>query len=117
MLIEFQPGAQPEIFCYFKEVGMTALIGGLVAVALGLIGLGMWFDAFLTLVKGGIPLLLLLGGALAVYLGFEEAKDKFFKKDTPAYEPPKVPEAEVEKYKAEVENLKAEIESLKKKTS
>jgi cell division protein FtsB len=97
---------------------MTALIGGLVAVALGLIGLGMWFDAFLTLLKGGIPLLLLLGGALAVYLGFEEAKDKFFKKgETPSYEPPKMAEAEVEKYKAEVETLKAEIEELKKKTS
>jgi cell division protein FtsB len=53
---------------------------------------------------------------LAVYLGFEETKDKFFKKaETPAYEPPKVPEAEVEQYKAEVEKLKAEMESLKKK--
>ncbi|MEW6386496.1 MAG: hypothetical protein AB1491_03150 [Thermodesulfobacteriota bacterium] len=95
---------------------MTALIGGLVAVALGLIGLGLWFGDFLTLLKGGIPLLLLLGGALAVYLGFEEAKDKFFKKpETPAYEPPQVTPAEVEKYKAEVETLKTEIEELKKK--
>jgi len=95
---------------------MTALIGGLIALALGLIGLGMWWRDFLSLLAGGIPLLLLLGGALAVYLGFEETKDKFFKKsETPAYEPPKVPEAEVEQYKAEVEKLKAEMESLKKK--
>jgi hypothetical protein len=97
---------------------MTALIGGLVAVALGLIGLGLWWRDFLTLLAGGVPLLLLLGGALAVYLGFEEAKDKFFKKsETPAYEPPKASEAEVEKYKAEVDTLKKEIEDIKKKKS
>lgn len=95
---------------------MTALIGGLVAVALGLIGLGMWWKQFLNLLAGAIPLLLLLGGALAVYLGFEEAKDKFFKKpETPAYEPPKVSETEVEKYKEEVERLKSEIDEMKTK--
>ncbi len=95
---------------------MTALIGGLVALALGLIGLGLWWRDFLSLLAGGLPLLLLLGGALAVYLGFEEAKEKFFKKpETPAFEPPKVSEAEVEKYKTEVERLKAEIDELKAK--
>jgi hypothetical protein len=95
---------------------MTALIGGLVAVALGLIGLGMWWKQFLNLLAGGVPLLLLLGGALAVYLGYEEAKDKFFKKsEAPAYEPPPVAEAEVEKYKAEVERLKGELDELKAK--
>jgi hypothetical protein len=97
-------------------MGMTALVGGLVAVALGLIGLGMWYDSLFVLIKGGIPLLLLLGGALAVYLGYEETKDKLFKKpEAPAYEPPKASEAEAEQYKAEVEKLKAEIEDLKKK--
>ena len=95
---------------------MTALVGGLVAVALGLIGLGLWWREFLILIAGALPLLLLLGGALAVYLGFEETKDKFFKKaETPAYEPPKMAEAEVEKYKEEVEKLKTEIEGIKKK--
>jgi phosphate/sulfate permease len=95
---------------------MTALIGGLVAVGLGLIGLGLWWKQFLSLIAGALPLLLLLGGGLAAYLGFEEAKDKFFKKgETPAYEPPKVSEAEVDKYKAEVDRLKAEIDELKKK--
>jgi hypothetical protein len=95
---------------------MTALVGGLVAVVLGLIGLGWWHHKFFDLLEGGIPLLLLLGGALAVYLGFEETKDKFFKKgETPAYEPPKMSEAEVEQYKAEVERLKSEVEELKEK--
>ena len=95
---------------------MTALVGGLVAVALGLIGLGMWWREFLGLLAGGVPLLLLLGGALAVYLGYEETKDRFFKKsEPPAYEPPKMAEAEVEKYKEEVDRLKSEIEGLKEK--
>jgi hypothetical protein len=95
---------------------MTALIGGLVALALGLIGLGMWWREFLGLLAGAIPLFLLLGGALAVYLGYEEAKDKFFKKsETPAYEPPKTAETDVDQYKSEVERLKAEIDELKKK--
>ncbi|HEX9884560.1 MAG TPA: hypothetical protein VGA79_11390 [Desulfobaccales bacterium] len=95
---------------------MTALVGGLVAVALGLIGLGLWWREFLGLLAGGLPLLLLLGGALAVYLGYEETKDRFFKKsEPPAYEPPKMAEAEVEKYKGEVERLKSEIEGLKEK--
>lgn len=96
---------------------MTALIGGLVALALGLIGLGLWWRDFLSLLAGALPLLLLLGGALAVYLGFEEAKDKLFKKsEAPAFEPPKASEADVEKYKSEVERLKSEIEDLKKKS-
>jgi cell division protein FtsB len=87
-----------------------------VAVALGLIGLGLWWQHFLSLLAGGIPLLLLLGGALAVYLGFEEAKDKFFKKpESTSFESPQVSEAEVEKYKEEVDKLKTEIEDLKKK--
>jgi TM2 domain-containing membrane protein YozV len=95
---------------------MTALISGLVAIVLGLISLILWWSQFLNLLAGGIPLILLLGGALVVYLGYEEAKDKICKKtETPTYEPLKVTEAEVE-YRVEEERLEAEIEEPEKKT-
>ncbi len=95
---------------------MKILISGLVAIILGLIGIILCWSQFLNLLAGGIPLLLLLGGALAIYLGYEGAQDKIFKKaGTPAYQPSKVSEATVEQY-SEQDHLKAEIEEPEKKT-
>ena len=50
---------------------MKFLIGGLAAVIIGLIGIILCWSQFLNLLTGGITLLLLLGGALAIYLGFQ----------------------------------------------
>jgi hypothetical protein len=55
---------------------MAALAGGLAALVLGIIGVVVWWGYFLGLLKGGIPIMLVLGGALAAYLGLEETKDK-----------------------------------------
>jgi hypothetical protein len=49
---------------------MKTLVGGAAAAVLGLIGLVVWWSPFLTLLAGAIPLMLLLGGGLAIYLGF-----------------------------------------------
>lgn len=54
---------------------MKTLIGGAVAAVLGVIGLAVWFGEFLSLLAGAIPAMLLLGGGLALYLGFDELKD------------------------------------------
>ena len=62
---------------------MKTLIGGAIAAALGLIGLGIWWSEFLMVLAGIIPIMLLLGGGLAIYLGFDELKDNW-KKDEPA---------------------------------
>ena len=88
---------------------MKTLIGGAVAAVLGVIFLAVWFQAFLQLLAGVIPLMLLLGGGLALYLGFDELKDTWKKDEPPAYDS----EDESEKYKKEIDDLKKEIETLK----
>ena len=83
---------------------MMALAGGVVACVLGIILLIVWFGEFIQLLMGAVPIMLILGGALATYLGIEEIKDK---KASENFEP------ESEELKQEVESLKEEIKGLK----
>jgi len=83
---------------------MMALAGGVVACILGIIGLIIWFGEFIQLLLGAVPIMLILGGALATYLGIEEIKDK---KASESFE------TESEDLKQEVETLKEEIKGLK----
>ena len=89
---------------------MKTLIGGAAAAVLGIIGMSIWWKPFLQLLAGSIPAALLLGGGLAIYLGFDELKDTWKSKEE---EVDKTKEDEVEKYKKEVDELKAEIQTLK----
>lgn len=93
---------------------MKTLIGGAVAAVLGIIGLSVWFSEFLLILAGSIPVMLLLGGGLAVYLGFDELKDDWKKDETVDMSPADQSSEEVEKYKSEIDDLKKEIEDLKK---
>ena len=89
---------------------MKTLIGGAIGAVLGLIGISIWWHEFLQLLAGAIPVVLLLGGGLALYLGFDELKDtwkKDDKTDTSAVSD------DAEKYKKEIDELKGEIEKLK----
>ena len=90
---------------------MKTLIGGAVAAVLGIIGLSVWWKPFLQLLAGAIPAMLLLGGGLAVYLGFDELKDSW-KKEDPMPNTSTEPD-DVEQYKKEIDELKKEIETLK----
>ncbi|MDX2455010.1 hypothetical protein [Desulfosarcina sp.] len=90
---------------------MKTLIGGAVAAVLGLIGLSVWFGEFLQLLAGAIPVMLLLGGGLALYLGFDELKDTWKKDDSSADDV--AADDDAEKYKKEIDELKKEIETLK----
>jgi len=85
---------------------MKTLIGGAVAVLLGIIGIAIWFGAFLQLLAGALPPMLLLGGGLALYLGFDELKDSW-KKDEGV-------EAPVADDKDRIEELEKELAELKK---
>lgn len=103
---------------------MKTLIGGAIAAALGLVGLVIWWGQFLMVLAGIVPAMLLLGGALAIYLGFDELKDTW-KSDEAAEPSSEGSEGEgegkgegegegVEQYKKEIDDLKEEIETLKK---
>jgi len=77
---------------------MMALAGGLVALVLGIIGIIIWWGYFIKALMAGIPVMLILGGALATYLGIEEVKDK----------------KTAESFDTEKDDLKREVETLKK---
>jgi uncharacterized membrane protein YqjE len=86
---------------------MMALAGGLVSLILGIIGIVVWWSYFLKALMAGIPVMLLLGGALATYLGIEEMKDK---KAAESFD------TEKDDLKREVDTLKQELKDLKDKT-
>lgn len=90
---------------------MKTLIGGAVGAVLGLIGMSIWWKPFLQLLAGAIPVMLLLGGGLALYLGFDELKDSW-KKEEPTVDT-SVNTGDTEEYKKEIDELKKEIETLK----
>ena len=84
---------------------MAALAGGLAALVLGIIGIIVWWGYFIKALMAAVPAMLILGGALAAYLGFEEIKDK---KTAQSYDEPGT-----DNLKQEVESLKDEIKELK----
>jgi hypothetical protein len=86
---------------------MMALAGGLVALVLGIVGIVVWWSFFLKALMAGIPVMLILGGALATYLGLEEMKDK---KAAESFD------TEKDDLKREVDTLKQELKELKDKT-
>ncbi len=81
-----------------------ALAGGLVSLILGVIGIIYWWGYFVKALAAGIPVTLILGGALATYLGIEELKDK---KAAEHFDTDK------DDLKREVENLKKELKEIK----
>ncbi len=90
---------------------MKTLIGGAIGAVLGIIGLSVWWKPFLQLLAGAIPVMLLLGGGLALYLGFDELKDSWKKEDDSS--DTSFQSDTSDKYQEEIVGLKQEIETLK----
>jgi hypothetical protein len=90
---------------------MAALAGGIVALVLGIIGIIVWWGYFIKALLAAVPAMLILGGALAAYLGFEELKDKRSTQDT-FDEPDSSLKNEVDSLKEEIQELKAEKEKV-----
>lgn len=59
---------------------MGALIGGIVAVILGIWGLAVWWAYFLKALMAAVPFLLLVGGIIAIAAGISDIKDKIEEK-------------------------------------
>ena len=85
---------------------MKTLIGGAIAVAIGIIGVLVWWKSFFAILAGFIPVMLLLGGGLAIYLGFDELKDTLGKSED---------EKDDDQYKSPVETPIKEVVAEPKK--
>ena len=92
---------------------MSLLIGGAVAAVVGLIGFFFWWTDFVTILKGGIPILLFLGGILAVYIGIDEIQDKLQEEHQKQAENLAKAREEIELVRAKAEQYKEELEKLK----
>jgi hypothetical protein len=92
---------------------MSLLIGGIVSVIVGVIGFSFWWSAFITILQGGIPIMLILGGILAVYVGLDAMQDKAREARQKQDERLEKAHEEIEQVKALSEQYREEIERLK----
>ena len=97
---------------------VLVVLGGFLAVILGILLLIFWFGPFIAILQGTVPLILILGGGIALFIGITEIKDTLKSKEEESkfdtfQEEPKVsetseveqePEKEEEKPKAKKEN-------------
>ena len=93
---------------------MSLLIGGIISGIIGLVSLIFWWGDFMTIVKGAFPICLLLGGALAVYVGIDEMQEKMNEEKLSHEEKLEMARQEAEKAKAEAEKYREELNKLKK---
>lgn len=92
---------------------MSLLIGGIVSVILGVIGFSLWWNAFIIILQGGVPIMLILGGILAVYVGLDAMQDKVREERQNQDEKLAKAHEEIEQVKALSEQYREEIEKLK----
>jgi cell shape-determining protein MreC len=92
---------------------MSLLMGGVVVAVLGLISLIFWWADFISIIRGAFPISLLLGGALAVYVGIDEIQDKIREERQRQNEKLENAKEEIEMVKAQAERYKEELDKLK----
>jgi len=92
---------------------MSLLTGGVIAAVFGLISLIFWWADFLAIIRGALPIFLLMGGALAIYVGFDEIQDKIREERQRQDEELEKAKEEIESAKAEAERYREELDRLK----
>jgi predicted nuclease with TOPRIM domain len=78
-----------------------------------LVGLFEWIKDFFILLRGGLPLLLLLGGVMAAYIGFDELQSKLREESEKQEEELAKAREEIDLMKAKAEQYREELERLK----
>ncbi len=92
---------------------MPLIIGGAIALILGIIGLIEWRGELFIIIKGSIPILLLMGGVLALYVGYDDFQEKM--KEEKQKQDDKLERAreEIESIRAKAESYREELDRLK----
>lgn len=58
-----------------------SVLGGIIAIILGILGLVCWWDWFVHGLQAIMPAILVLGGIIALFAGVSEIKDSLAKKE------------------------------------
>lgn len=92
---------------------MSLLIGGVISAIFGLVSLIFFWSDFMTIIRGAFPLFLLLGGALAIYVGIDEMQEKNREEKQMQEEKLEKAQQEIEVIKAQAASYKEELDKLK----
>lgn len=92
---------------------MSMLISGIFSVILGIIGFSLWWSAFVIALKGIIPILLILGGILAIYIGLDSLEDSAKEERKRQEEKIQKTRDEMDRIKLQADQYREELERLK----
>jgi len=92
---------------------MSLLLGGVISAIFGLVSLIFFWPDFMTLIRGAFPIFMLLGGALAVYVGIDELQEKNREERHRQEEKLERAHKEIESMKEQAERYKEELNRLK----
>jgi len=80
-----------------------AILGGIIAIILGLWGIVVWWGDFALVLKGTVPAFLILAGLIALIAGIGEVKDSIARKEEKEEEKEEEKKEEKEEEKKEEE--------------
>lgn len=92
---------------------MPLLTGGAISTFLGLLGLIFWWSDFVAILKGAVPVFLILGGVLAIYIGFDDIQDKLNRERQKQEEELARAREEIEAVKAQTTLYREELDRMK----
>ena len=95
---------------------MPLLVGGAVAAILGLIGLVVWWNSFAVIVKGALPILMILGGGLAMYVGYDDIQERIREEKKRQDDKLEKAQEEIDQIRAKAELYREELERLRVET-